>query len=130
MTFLTVVMKKRYSEDEIFAVLVESEQDIKRRQVLAKVTETVAAYRLLRALEKLATWRRMNGFDRVADGEDNWFHGPRSLPPIPEEFAADLWSEVNALKDAISMPARTRPWQKTMEFVDGLQGKLPDEDLP
>ena len=52
----------------------------------------------------------MNGFDRVADGEHNWFHGPRSLPPTPEEFAANLKSEVNALKDAISMPARTRPW--------------------
>ena len=71
----------------------------------------------------------MNGFDRVADGEDNWFHGPRSLPPTPEEFAASKWSEVNALKHAISMPARTGPWQKTMEFVYGLQGKLPDEEL-
>ena len=26
------------------------------------------------------------------------------------------------------MPART-PWQKTMEFVDGLQGRLQDEEL-
>ena len=50
----------------------------------------------------------MNGFGRVADGEDNWFHGPRSLPPTPEEFASRLWSEVNALKDAISMPKRGR----------------------
>ena len=41
----------------------------------------------------------MNGFDRVADGEDNWFHGPRSLPPTPEKFAADLWCEVNMLKN-------------------------------
>ena len=79
--------------------------------------------------EKLATWRRMNGFDRVADGEENWFYGPRSLPPTPEEYAADLWSKVNELKNAISMPAKTRPWQKTMGFVDGLNGKLPDEEL-
>ena len=56
----------------------------------------------------------MDGFDRVADGEDNWFHGPRSLPPTPEEFAADLWCKVNELKNAISMPAKTRPWQKTV----------------
>ena len=102
--------------------------------MLAKVTETVEAHRLqqlkdLLTLEKLSTWRRMNGFDRVADGEDNWFHGPRSLPPTPEEFAADLWCEVNALKNAIEMPARTRPWQKTIEFVDGLKEKLPDEEL-
>ena len=27
------------------------------------------------------------------------------------------------------MPARTTPWQKTIEFVDGLKGKLPDEEL-
>ena len=67
----------------------------------------------LLALEKLATWRRMKSFDRVAGGEDNWFHGPRSLPPTPEEFAADLWSKVNELKNAISMPAKTSSWQKT-----------------
>ena len=76
MTFLTDVMKKQYSEDDIFTVLVEAEQDRKSRRVLAKVTETVAAYRLkemkdLQALEKLATWRRTNGFDRVADDEGN-----------------------------------------------------------
>ena len=134
MTFLTVVVKMGHSEDKLFAVLNESKQDRKRRQILAKVTETVAAYRLremkdLQVREKLATWRRMNGFDRVADGEDNWSHGPRSLPPTPEEFTASLWSEVNALKDAISMPARDRPWQKTMEFVDGLKGVLPDKEL-
>ena len=46
MTSLTDVMKKVYSEEEIFAVLVESDQDRKRRRVLAKVTETVEAHRL------------------------------------------------------------------------------------
>ena len=89
MTFLTDVMKMGYSEEEIFAVLHESERDRKRRRVLANVNETVAAHRLqqmkdLLALEKLATWRRMNGFDRVVVGEDNWFHDPRSLPPTPK----------------------------------------------
>ena len=134
MTFLPDMVKMGYSEDEIFAVFHESEQDRKRRRVLVDVTETVAAYRLreikdLQAREKLAKWRRMNGFDRVADGEYNWFHGPRSLPPTPEEFAASLWSEVNALKDAILMPARTRPWQKTMEFIEELKGDLPNEEF-
>ena len=71
----------------------------------------------------------MNGFDRVLDGENNWFHGHRSLPPTPEEFTADLSCEVNALKDVISMPARTTPWQKAIEFVDRLKGKLPNEEL-
>ena len=66
----------------------------------------------------------MNGFDRVADGEDNWFHGPRSLPPTPEKFAADLWCEVNALKDAISMPR-----QKDSNLIDAIeQGKVSDEE--
>ena len=134
MTFLTDVMKKGYSEEEIFAVLVESDQDRKHRRALAKVTETVEAHRFqkmidLLTFEKLAAWRRMNGFDRVADGEDNWSHGPRSLPPTPEEYAADLWCKVNELKNEISMPAKTRPWQKTMELVDGFNGKLPDEEL-
>ena len=132
--FLTDVMKMGYSEDEIFAVLHESDQDRKRRRVLAKVTETFAAYRLqqmkdLLALEKLTIWSRINGFDRIVDGEVNWFHGPRSLPPTPQEFTESPWCEVNALKDAISTPARTRPWQKTMELVDEIKGKLPDEEL-
>ena len=39
---------------------------------------------------------------------------------------------MNALKAAISMPAEgtlTRPWQTTIDFVDGLKGKLPEEEL-
>ena len=49
-----------YSEDEIPAVLGESEQARKHRQKLAKVTETVTAYRLkklqyFQVKEKLAT---------------------------------------------------------------------------
>ena len=71
----------------------------------------------------------MNGFYRVADGEDNWFHGPRSLPPTPEEYTASLRSDLQELKNTISMPAKTRPWQRTTYFVNGLKGKLPDEEL-
>ena len=132
--FLTDVIKMGYSEDEIFAVLHESERDRKRRRVLAKVNETIAAHRLqqmkdLQVLEKLVTWRRMNGFDRVVHDEDNWFHDPRLLPPTPQEFTESRWSEVNALKDAIAMPARTMPWQKTIEFFYGLKEKLPDEEF-
>ena len=50
-------------------------------------------------------------------------HPPRKNSPLI------LWCKVNELKNAISMPAKTRPWQKMMEFVDGLKGKLPDEEL-
>ena len=27
------------------------------------------------------------------------------------------------------MPARARPWQKAGEFLDGLKGDLPDDEL-
>ena len=134
MTFLTDMMERGYTQEEIFAILFESEQDRKRRRMQAIVTETVDAHRLrkmkdLLAFEKLATWRRMNGFDRVVDGEGNWFHGHRPLPPTPQELCASLKSELQELKNEISMPAETtetRPWEKTMGFVDGLKEKLPD----
>ena len=90
----------------------------------------VAAHRIqqmkyLLTFEKLETWRRMNGFDRVANGEDNWFHGPRSLPPTPEGYAADLWCKVNELKDAISMPK-----QKVSNLINAIeQGKVSDEEF-
>ena len=135
MTFPTGVVEiRKCPDEELKTMLDEAREASKHSRKLGRVMGIVAARRLqqmkdLLALEKLATWRRMNGFDRVADGEDNWFHGPRSLPPTPEEFAADLWSKVNELKNAISMPAKTRPWQKTMEFLDGLKDKLPDEEL-
>ena len=96
----------------------------------------VAVHRLKNTREfltyqELATWRRMNGFERVVD-EESCFHGHRSLPATPQEYYAGSWSEVNALKAAISMPAEdtmTRLWQKTIDFVDGLKGKLREEEL-
>ena len=130
MAFLTDVMKKGYTEEEIIAVLVESEKDTERRRMLAIVPETVDDHRLqkmrdLLAFEKLATWRRINGFDRVADGQENWSHGSRLLPPTPEKYAADLRTELNTLKDAISMPR-----QKASNLINAVkQGKASDEEL-
>ena len=105
-----------YSEEEISAVLNKSEQARKHRQKLAKVTETVAAYRLwemqfFQAREQLATWRRIHGYDR----DDSWMHG--TLPLSPQEFTASLWPDFQELKDAISMSGKARPWQKTMEIL-------------
>ena len=59
-TFLTDMMKKGYTQDEVFAVVFESEREKKRRRMQAIVTETVDAHRLrkmrdLLAFEKLAT---------------------------------------------------------------------------
>ena len=82
MTFPTGGVKIEYSEEEIFAVLNESEQARKHRQKLAKVTKTVVAYRLremknFRAREQLATWKRTHGFDR----DNSWMHGTLPLSP-------------------------------------------------
>ena len=131
MTFLndgTCVIKMEYSEEEISAVLAESEQERKRLQELGKVMETVAAYRLkelqhFQAMEQLATWRRTHGYDR----DDSWMHGSRPL--LHQEFPSSLWSDLQELKDAISMSGGARPWQKAKKLLDGLEGDLPDEEL-
>ena len=46
MTFLTDMIKKGYAEEEILAVLFESEKDRKRRRMLTIVIRTVAARRI------------------------------------------------------------------------------------
>ena len=66
MTFTTdgnCVIKMAYSDEEILAVLAESEQERKHLRKLSKIMETVAAYRLkelkhFQAMKKLTTWRR------------------------------------------------------------------------
>ena len=104
-TFLTDMMKKDYTKDEVLAVIFESEREKKRRRMQAIVTEIVNAYRLekmreLLAYENLATFKRMNRFDRDVNRVDDW----RSLPPTPQEYHASLRHELQKLKDAISMP--------------------------
>ena len=119
-TFLNDMVDKGYTKKEVLDVLYESEEEKERRRLSAIVTKAVDAIRLENVREfltcqQLATWRRMNGFDRVANDEKKWFGGHRSLPLTPEQYTASLWSEVNALKEAISMPAEdtvTRPRQK------------------
>ena len=136
-TFLTDLMKKGYTQDEIIAVIFESEREKERRRMQAIVTETVNAHYLEKirqflAYEKLAAWRRMNGFDRVVESEEIWFDGHRSLSPSPEQYIASLRFELQKLKDAISMPAEntvTRPRQKTIDVVDGLRNDSLDEML-
>ena len=102
----TCVIKMKYSEEEISAVLTESRQARKHMQKLAKITETTAAYRLremrnLQAVEKLATWRKTYGYDRLAADNNQW--ASRPLPLTPEQFTQSLWSELNVLRDALSM---------------------------
>ena len=128
-TFLTDLMKKGYTQDEVLAIIFESEREKKRREMLAIVTKPVDAHRLekmreLLAYERLTTFRRMNGFDRDVDRVDDW----RSLPPTPQEYHASLRHELQKLKDAISMPneefARPkRPVEKRGREDEELQKK-------
>ena len=53
-TFLTDMMEKGYTQEEVFKVLFESEQDRKRRRMQAIVTETVDAHRLRKMRDLLA----------------------------------------------------------------------------
>ena len=131
MTFPTGVVEiRKCSDEELKTIMLdEAREASKHSRKLDRVMRVVAAHRLrkmrdLLTFEKLATWRRMNGFDRVSDGEDNWFHGSRSLPPTPEEYAPDLRAELNTLKGAISMPRQVSNFINEIE-----QGKMSDEEF-
>ena len=110
MTFPIVgVDFRKYSDEELTAMLVETGEASKHARKRGRVMGIVAAHRLKQMItllmyEELATWRRENGFDREMEGEESCFPGHRSLPPTPQEYYASLWLEVNALKDTISMP--------------------------
>ena len=109
MTFPSGLDFRKYSDEELTAMLVEAAEASKHARKRGRVMGIVAAHRVkqMRTLlmyEELATWRRENGFDREMEGEESCFTGHRSLPPTPQEYYASLWCEVNALKDAISMP--------------------------
>ena len=129
MTFPTGVEIRTYLDEELTTMLEEAREASKHARKLGRVMGIVAAHRLKHMreflmYEELAIWRRMNGFDRVAEDEESCFHGHRSLPPTPEEYAASLWSEMNALKDAISMPR-----QKVSKLINAIeQGTLSDEE--
>ena len=122
MTFPTGLDFRKYSDEELTAMLVEAVEASKHARKRGRVMGIVAAHRLkqMRTLlmyEELATWRRDNGFDRVEDVDH------RSLPPTLEQYYAGLWLEVNALKDAISMPLQLL---KLMNAIE--QDTLSDEE--
>ena len=88
-TFLNDMVNKGYTKKEVLDVLFESEEEKERRRASTIVTKAVDAIRFenvreFLAYQQLATWRRMNGFDRVANDEKKWFGGHRSLPLTPE----------------------------------------------
>ena len=129
MSFLPDMVQKGWTQEEVLGICFESERERNRRRLQAIVCDHhLKQVKDFLLYNELAIWRRENGFDRVEAVEKNRLGDHRSLPPNPEQYYASLWAEVDALKEAISMPART-PWQKTAEFVDGLKGKLPDWEL-
>ena len=105
-------------------MLQESREASKHSPKLGRVMEVVADPRLqqmkhFQAREQLATWRGAHGYDR----DDGWMHGTRPLSP--KEFTANLLSEVNALKYAISMPR-----QKVRNLINAIeQGKVSDDEF-
>ena len=122
MTFPTGVDIRKYSDEELTTMLAEAGEASKHARKLGRVMGDVAAHRIkdvkeFLAYQRLATWRRENGFDRV-EAVDH-----RSLPPTPEQYYAGLWLEVNALKDAISMPLQL------LQLINAIeQDKLSDEE--
>ena len=95
MTFPTGVEIRKYSDEELTTMLDEAKEASKHSRKLGRVMGTVAAHRLKHMreflmYEELTIWRRINGFDRVAEDKKSCFHGHRSLPPTPEEYAASL----------------------------------------
>ena len=116
----TCVIKMEHSEEEISAAFVESRQSRRHMRKLGTVTETVAAYRLremknFQAVEKLATWRRTYGYDQVAADDNKWANRP--LPLTPEQFTQSLWSELNAIMDANSIPEGDGFSQRAKSFT-------------
>ena len=128
MTFPTGVDIRKYSDEELTTMLAEAGEASKHARKLGRVMGVVAAHRIkgvkeFLAYQQLATWREENGFDRVEAVEKNWFGDHRSLPPTPEQYYAGLWLEVNALKDAISMPLQL------LQLINAIeQDKLSDEE--
>ena len=95
-------------------MLDESRVVYKRIRKLEMCRKTVATHRLnelrrLRAVEKLAVWRRSNGFDRCHVRDGHWVHS--SLPRTPEETTASMWADVNSLKKVIFMSEKVQRYE-------------------
>ena len=123
MSFLPDIVKKGWTEEEVFVICFESERERNRRRLQAIVCDHhLKQVKEFLLYNELAIWRRENGFDRVMEGEESCFPGHLSLPPTPQEYYASLWCEVNALRDAISIPSKSRPRQK--DSMDELLAKF------
>ena len=118
MTFPTGVIDiRKYSDEELNTMLDGAREASKHLRKLGKIMGIVAAHRLKKireflAYQELATWRRMNGFGRVSEGEKICLDGHRLLPPTSGQHTASLRLDLKKLQYAILMPAEstvTRP---------------------
>ena len=121
-----VIDIRKCSDEELKTMLDEARKASKHSRKSGRVMGIVAAHRLkhtreLLMYEELAIWRRMNGFDRVAEDEESCFHGHRLLPPTPEQYYAGLWS----VFERCNFGAETEG-QQTHNAIE--QGKLSDEE--
>ena len=128
MSLLPDIVKKGWTEEEVFGICFKSERERNRRRLQALVCDHhLKQVKEFLLYNELAIWRRENGFDRVMEGEESCFPGHLSLPPTPQEYYASLWCEVNALRDAISIPAKFRPRQK--DSMDELLAKFDNAEI-
>ena len=67
------------------------------------------------------------GYDRTAADDNQWVSRP--LPLTPEQFPQSLWSELNALRDAILMAEGDRFSQRAKSFIKEIgQGTVNSTD--
>ena len=124
-----------FTECDITATLAESREVCKPKRKLDMLWKTVVTHRLkelrhLRTVEKLATWRISNGFDRCDTRDGQWIHS--SLSPTPEETTASMWTGVNALKKEISTSEKERSKQRVKSFFNEIEqgtARLTDEEF-
>ena len=72
----SMVEKRKYSDEEMKAMLAESREACKHSRKVGRVMDIVAHHRLqqlkhLQAREQLSIWRRAHGYDRIADDDDS-----------------------------------------------------------
>ena len=90
MTFQTgVVEMRKYSDEELKAILEESREASKYLRKIGRVMKIVADHRLqqlkhFQAREQVAIWRRAHGYDR----DDSWTHDIHFLSS--KKITADL----------------------------------------
>ena len=117
MTFPTGVIEiRKCSDEDLKTMHKEGREASKRLRKLGRVMGIVADHHLqqlkhFQAKEQLATWRRTHGYDR----DDSWMHD--TLPFSPHEFTASLWSDLQELKDAISMAEGDRFSPRAKSFI-------------